>query len=35
MKGKMTPMVWLLLLTVIIGVGEVLAVAVRVITSAP
>ena len=32
---KMTPMVWLLLLTVIIGVGEVLSVAVRAITSTP
>jgi hypothetical protein len=29
MKTKMTPMVWLLLLTVIIGVGQVLSVAVQ------
>jgi len=28
MKGKMTPMVWLLLLTVIIAFGEVLSLAV-------
>jgi hypothetical protein len=31
MKSKMTPMVWLLLLTVIIGFGEVLSLAVNVI----
>ena len=29
MKSKMTPMVWLLLLTVIIGFGQVLSVAVK------
>ena len=29
MKSKMTPMVWLLLLTVIIGIGEVLSLAVK------
>jgi hypothetical protein len=28
MKGKMTPMVWLLLLTIIIGFGEVVSLAV-------
>jgi hypothetical protein len=27
MKGKMTPMIWLLLLTVIVGLGEILSVA--------
>jgi hypothetical protein len=31
MKSKMTPMVWLLLLTVIIGFGEVLSLAVKAI----
>lgn len=31
MKSKMTPMVWLLLLTVIIGFGEVLSLAVSAI----
>ena len=35
MERKMTPMVWLLLLTVVIGVGEVLSLAVRVIANAP
>jgi hypothetical protein len=29
MKTKMTPMFWLLLLTVIIGVGQVLSLAVK------
>ena len=29
MKSKMTPMFWLLLLTVIIGFGQVLSVAVK------
>jgi hypothetical protein len=29
MKTKMTPMVWLLLLTVIIGFGELLSLAVK------
>jgi hypothetical protein len=29
MKSKMTPMVWLLLLTVIIGFGQVLSLAVK------
>jgi hypothetical protein len=29
MKGKMTPKVWLLLLTIIIGLGEVLSLAVK------
>lgn len=31
MKSKMTPMVWLLLLTIIIGFGEVLSLAVSAI----
>lgn len=31
MKSKMTPMFWLLLLTVIIGVGQVLSLAVKTI----
>lgn len=36
MKGKkMTPLVWLLLLTVILGVGEVLSFAVRAIAHTP
>lgn len=35
MRGRMTPMVWLLLLTVILGVGEVLSFAVRVIANIP
>jgi hypothetical protein len=29
MKGKMTPKVWLLLLTIIIGFGEVVSLAVQ------
>ncbi len=35
MKGKMTPVVWLLLLTAVIGVGEVLSLAVRAIAHTP
>ncbi len=35
MKGKMTPVLWLLLLTVILGVGEVLSLAVRAIAYTP
>lgn len=35
MRGRMTPLVWLLLLTVILGVGEVLSFAVRVIANTP
>lgn len=36
MNGKkMTPAVWLLLLTIIVGVGEVLALAVRAIAKTP
>ena len=35
MKGKMTPMVWLLLLTVIVGIGEVASFAVRAVMGTP
>ncbi len=35
MGKKMTPALWLLLLTVIIGTGEVLLLAVRVISRTP
>ncbi len=35
MKGRMTPVVWLLLLTVVIGVGEVLSLAIRAIAHTP
>lgn len=35
MKGKMTPAVWLLLLTVIVGIGEVLSLAVRAVFGTP
>jgi hypothetical protein len=36
MNGKkMTPGIWLLLLTVVLGVGEVLSVAVRAIANTP
>jgi hypothetical protein len=33
MKDKMTPMIWLLLLTVIIGLGEVISLAVGSVTN--
>jgi len=33
MKGKMTPMVWLLLLTIIIGFGEIVSLAVGAIAN--
>lgn len=35
MKKKMTPAVWLLLLTAIVGVGEVLSLAVRAVFGTP
>ncbi len=35
MKGRMTPVVWLLLLTVVIGLGEVLSLAIRAIAHTP
>ena len=36
MKGKkMTPLVWLLLLTVIVGIGEIASFAVRAMISTP